>query len=69
MDCSLPDSSVFGNLQARILEWVAIPFCRDPQFIVIHTVKNLLIFLWLNYLFKSMLLKEREIFLTLEYNL
>ena len=28
MDCSLPDSSVQGNLQARILEWVAIPFSR-----------------------------------------
>ena len=28
MDCSLPDSSVHGILQARILEWVAIPFSR-----------------------------------------
>ena len=26
MDCSLPGSSVHGVLQARILEWVAIPF-------------------------------------------
>ena len=26
MDCSLPDSSVHEILQARILEWVAIPF-------------------------------------------
>ena len=26
MDCSLPNSSVHGILQARILEWVAIPF-------------------------------------------
>ena len=26
MDCSLPGSSVLGILQARILEWVAIPF-------------------------------------------
>ena len=26
MDCSLPGSSVHGILQARILEWVAIPF-------------------------------------------
>ena len=25
MDCSLPGSSVHGILQARILEWVAIP--------------------------------------------
>ena len=28
MDCSSPGSSVHGILQARILEWVAIPFCR-----------------------------------------
>ena len=28
MDCSLPDSSVCGILQTRILEWIAIPFCR-----------------------------------------
>ena len=33
MDCSLPGSSVHGILQARILEWVAIPFskgCSQP---------------------------------------
>jgi len=29
MDCSLPGSSVQGILQARILEWVAIPFPED----------------------------------------
>ena len=29
MDCSLPGSSVHGILQARILEWAAIPFSRD----------------------------------------
>ena len=28
MDCSLPASSIHGILQARILEWVAIPFSR-----------------------------------------
>ena len=28
MDCSPPGSSVDGILQARILEWVAIPFSR-----------------------------------------
>ena len=27
--CSLPRSSLHGILQARILEWVAIPFSRD----------------------------------------
>ena len=26
MECSLPGSSVHGILQARILEWVAVPF-------------------------------------------
>ena len=30
MDCSLPGSSVHGILQARILEWVVIPYSRDP---------------------------------------
>ena len=29
MDCSPPGSSVHRILQARILEWVAIPFSRD----------------------------------------
>ena len=29
MGYRLPDSSVHGILQARILEWVAIPFSRD----------------------------------------
>ena len=28
MDCSPPDSSVHGILQARIMEWVAISFCK-----------------------------------------
>ena len=28
MDCKLPGSSVHGILQARTLEWVAIPFSR-----------------------------------------
>ena len=28
MDCSPPGSSVHGILQARILEWVAMPFSR-----------------------------------------
>jgi len=29
MDCSLPGSFVHGILQARILEWIAIPFSED----------------------------------------
>ena len=28
MDCSLPDSSIHGFSQARILEWVVISFSR-----------------------------------------
>ena len=31
MGCSLPGSSVHGILQARILEWVAIPFSKGPS--------------------------------------
>ena len=29
MDCTPPGSSVHGVLQARVLEWAAIPFSRD----------------------------------------
>ena len=31
MDCSPPGSSVHGTFQARILEWVAIPFSRGSS--------------------------------------
>ena len=31
MDCSPPGSSVYGILQRRILEWVAIPFSRGSS--------------------------------------
>ena len=31
MDCSPPGSSVLGILQARILEWIAIPFSRGSS--------------------------------------
>ena len=31
MDCNQSGSSVHGNLQARILEWVAIPFSRGSS--------------------------------------
>ena len=30
MDCSLPGSSVCGIIQAKILEWVAMPSSRGP---------------------------------------
>ena len=31
VDCNLPGSSVHGILQARILEWIAIPFSRGSS--------------------------------------
>ena len=31
MNCSLPGFSVHGTLQARILEWIAIPFSRGSS--------------------------------------
>ena len=31
MDCSPPGSSVHGILQARMLEWVAIPFSKGSS--------------------------------------
>ena len=31
MDCSPPGSSAHGILQARILEWVAIPFSKGSS--------------------------------------
>ena len=31
MDCSPPGSSVHGILQARILEWIAVPFSRGSS--------------------------------------
>ena len=31
VDCSPPGSSIHGILQARILEWVAISFCRGSS--------------------------------------
>ena len=32
MDCSPPGSSVHGIFQARILEWVAMPFSRECDY-------------------------------------
>ena len=31
MDCSLPSSSVYGIFQAKVLEWVAVSFCRGSS--------------------------------------
>ena len=36
MDCSLPGLSVHGILQARILEWVVIPFSRGSNLGLLH---------------------------------
>ena len=33
MDCSLPDSSVHGIYQARLLEWIAIFFSRESSWL------------------------------------
>ena len=41
MDCSLSGSTVHGILQARILEWVAIPFSRGSSW-----PRDLFIFNW-----------------------
>ena len=35
MDCSPPDSSVHGTLQARMLEWVAISFSKMRVYSII----------------------------------
>ena len=37
MDCSLPDSSVCGILQARILKQVAMPFSRGSSRLRVQT--------------------------------
>ena len=49
-DCSPPGSSLHGILQARILEWVAIPFSRgssrsrDPTWISLKEVRCIIYF-------------------------
>ena len=41
MDCSLTGSSVHGILQARIVEWVSMPFYRGIyNFNYIQSAKN-----------------------------
>ena len=47
MDCSLPSSSVHGIPQARILEWIAIPFSKEclnycTIAVISHTSKGML---------------------------
>ena len=31
MDCGPPGSSVHGPLQAKVLDWVAVPFSRESS--------------------------------------
>ena len=43
MDCSLPSSSVHGIFQARILEWVAMPFSQGsshPREFALYVAEN-----------------------------
>ena len=44
MDCSLPGSSVRGIFQATVLEWVAISFSKDIEYIVNKKKKSKVIF-------------------------
>ena len=60
MDCSPPGSSVYGILQARILEWVASPFsrgsslpgdqmwvsCIEGRFFIISATREAHIYCW-----------------------
>ena len=32
MDCSLPDSSIYGIFQARVLEWIVIAFSEFSHY-------------------------------------
>ena len=52
MDCSLPGSSIHGIFQARVLEWVAIPFSSQVIYIYLNLwsclqAENCLMILWL----------------------
>ena len=50
MDCSPPGSSVHGMLQAKLLEWVAIPFSRESSWprnwIQVSCVAGRLLTIW-----------------------
>ena len=40
MNCSLPGSSVNGIFQARVLEWVAISYCRRSSTQLYYSCKG-----------------------------
>ena len=46
LDCSPPGSSVHGILQARTLEWVAMPSSRDPFCWGINDIWQQISFRW-----------------------
>ena len=48
MDCSPPGSSVHGILQARKLEWVAIPFSRQSPWPRAWTLVSWIVVIFLN---------------------
>ena len=47
MDCSPPGSSIHGIFQARVLEWGAIAFSRNDNYV--GTYKELLLLLLLSH--------------------
>ena len=44
MYCNLPDTSVYGILQARMQEWAAISFCNDNGVLLSHNKNEILPF-------------------------
>ena len=59
MDCSPPGSSVHGILQARILEWVAISFSMQADFLPLQCLVALNCYLFIYfYKWRAMLLIE-----------
>ena len=49
MDCSLPGSSIHGNSQVRILEWVVISFSRGSSQLFIPGIQLNYIFLFFEF--------------------
>ena len=54
MDCSLLGSSVHGIFQARVLEWGAMAFSRDPMQGFIYLYLGCNFFLFKNFLYLSL---------------
>ena len=49
-DCSSPGFSIYGILQARILEWIATPFSREPSqprdWTLVSCIEGLFVTIW-----------------------